>query len=106
MMSIAWWNKEYVKHFEGGKWGMSPWFDLESYMVSVAAPHVDTSHTHAHTVHLLRARRGELPPTRSTRAFVIQNWEGGGSSWNNRKWTIGQGDGLFVHRDLGGNFGI
>ena len=27
------------------------------------------------------------------------NWEPG--SWNSRKWTVAQGDGLFVHRDKG-----
>ena len=31
------------------------------------------------------------------------NWEPG--SWNTRKWIVAQGEGLFVHRDLG-NFGV
>ena len=36
--------------------------------------------------------------------FLDVRREGGGSSWNNRKFLVAQGDGLFKHMDLG-NFG-
>ena len=85
LWSIAWWRKEWIDGTLKKPNSISPYADVEYWCARRAT----------RCLSLPRAS-----PSRAARRRT--NWDY--DAWNNKKWTVAQGEGLFKHVDRG-NFG-
>jgi hypothetical protein len=120
MWAIDWWNKEYVRPWEQQASRNDPYYDLEvraagsadvtdarpwrisgaSVCGSMASAPRFTVRAYALGAHLAAEGRC-LSDGAPDSSFPQSHMNWAPNAWNDRKWTVAQGDGLFSHRDRG-----